>query len=119
MSQYCEHLKDMICKEVNSENYNKPLEGFKIVVDAGNGAGGFYANKVLLPLGADTTGSQFLEPDGMFPNHVPNPEDATAMSFISKAVLDNNADLGVILILMLIVEVLLTAQETKLTVTVL
>ncbi len=96
MSQYCEHLKDMICKEVNSENYNKPLEGFKIVVDAGNGAGGFYANKVLLPLGADTTGSQFLEPDGMFPNHVPNPEDATAMSFISKAVLDNNADLGVI-----------------------
>lgn len=96
MSQYCEHLKDMICKGVNSENYNKPLEGFKIVVDAGNGAGGFYANKVLLPLGADTTGSQFLEPDGMFPNHVPNPEDATAMSFISKAVLDNNADLGVI-----------------------
>lgn len=96
MSQYCEHLKDMICKGVNSENYSKPLEGFKIVVDAGNGAGGFYAEKVLAPLGADTTGSQFLEPDGMFPNHVPNPEDATAMSFISKAVLDNNADLGVI-----------------------
>ncbi|MEE0859780.1 MAG: phosphomannomutase/phosphoglucomutase [Acutalibacteraceae bacterium] len=96
MSQYCEHLKDMIRKGVNSENYEKPLEGFKIVVDAGNGAGGFYANKVLAPLGADITGSQFLEPDGMFPNHVPNPEDATAMEFISKAVLDNKADLGVI-----------------------
>lgn len=96
MSQYCKHLKDMICKGVNSKNYDKPLEGFKIVVDAGNGAGGFYADKVLAPLGADTTGSQFLEPDGMFPNHVPNPEDAVAMSFISKAVLDNKADLGVI-----------------------
>lgn len=96
MSQYCEHLKDMIRKDVNSENYEKPLEGFKIVVDAGNGAGGFYANKVLAPLGADVTGSQFLEPDGMFPNHVPNPEDATAMEFISKAVLENKADLGVI-----------------------
>jgi len=96
MTQYCEHLKDMICKAVNSENYSKPLEGFKIVVDAGNGAGGFYANKVLAPLGADITGSQFLEPDGMFPNHVPNPEDTTAMRFISKAVLDNHADLGVI-----------------------
>lgn len=96
MSQYCRHLRDMICKGVNSKNYDKPLEGFKIVVDAGNGAGGFYADKVLAPLGADTTGSQFLEPDGMFPNHVPNPEDAVAMSFISKAVLDNKADLGVI-----------------------
>ena len=96
MSQYCKHLRDMICKGVNSKNYEKPLEGFKIVVDAGNGAGGFYADKVLAPLGADTTGSQFLEPDGMFPNHVPNPEDAVAMSFISRAVLDNKADLGVI-----------------------
>ena len=96
MSQYCKHLRDMICKGVNSKSYDKPLEGFKIVVDAGNGAGGFYADKVLAPLGADTTGSQFLEPDGMFPNHVPNPEDAVAMSFISRAVLDNKADLGVI-----------------------
>ncbi len=96
MTQYCANLREMICKGVSSENYEKPLEGFKIVVDAGNGAGGFYADKVLAPLGADITGSQFLEPDGMFPNHVPNPEDATAMRFISKAVLDNNADLGVI-----------------------
>ncbi len=96
MSQYCRHLRDMICKEVNAENYEKPLEGFKIVVDAGNGAGGFYAEEVLEKLGADTSGSQFLEPDGMFPNHIPNPEDKTAMRFITEAVLRNNADLGVI-----------------------
>lgn len=96
MSQYCEHLRDMICKGVNSENYEKPLEGFKIVVDAGNGAGGFYASDVLAPLGADTEGSQFLNPDGMFPNHIPNPEDAEAMKSISKAVIENKADLGVI-----------------------
>ena len=31
-----------------------PLKGKKIIVDAGNGAGGFYAEKVLKPLGADT-----------------------------------------------------------------
>lgn len=96
MSQYCRHLRDIICKEVNAENYEKPLEGFKIVVDAGNGAGGFYAEEVLEKLGADTSGSQFLEPDGMFPNHIPNPEDKTAMRFITEAVLRNNADLGVI-----------------------
>lgn len=29
------------------EDYDHPLKGFKIVVDAGNGAGGFYADKVL------------------------------------------------------------------------
>ncbi|XP_010492709.1 PREDICTED: uncharacterized protein LOC104770060 isoform X1 [Camelina sativa] len=74
----------------------KPLEGFHIVVDAGNGAGGFFAAKVLEPLGAITSGSQFLEPDGMFPNHIPNPEDKSAMEAIIKAVLDNKTDLGII-----------------------
>ncbi|XP_010520182.1 PREDICTED: uncharacterized protein LOC104799379 isoform X2 [Tarenaya hassleriana] len=74
----------------------KPLEGFHIVVDAGNGAGGFFAAKVLEPLGAITSGSQFLNPDGMFPNHIPNPEDKTAMKAITQAVLDNKADLGII-----------------------
>ncbi|KAI3458976.1 hypothetical protein Pfo_015639 [Paulownia fortunei] len=77
-------------------NVEKPLEGFHIVVDAGNGAGGFFAGKVLEPLGAITSGSQFLEPDGLFPNHIPNPEDKEAMKAITRAVLDNKADLGII-----------------------
>ncbi|XP_057423019.1 uncharacterized protein LOC130716965 isoform X2 [Lotus japonicus] len=77
-------------------NIEKPLEGFHIVVDAGNGAGGFFAAKVLEPLGARTSGSQFLEPDGLFPNHIPNPEDKTAMKAITQAVLENKADLGII-----------------------
>lgn len=96
MSDYSARLRNMICKEVNADDYEHPLKGFKIVVDAGNGAGGFYAEKVLAPLGADTKGSCFLEPDGMFPNHIPNPEDAGAMASISGAVLDAKADMGVI-----------------------
>ncbi|KAB5544144.1 hypothetical protein DKX38_012256 [Salix brachista] len=83
-----------------AENIERPLEGFHIVVDAGNGAGGFFAmvfqEKVLQPLGAITSGSQFLEPDGLFPNHIPNPEDKTAMKAITQAVLENKADLGII-----------------------
>ena len=66
------------------------------MVDAGNGAGGFYADKVLKVLGADTDGSRYLEPDGMFPNHVPNPENEEAMASICEAVRESNADLGVI-----------------------
>ncbi|MBR3766679.1 MAG: phosphomannomutase/phosphoglucomutase [Clostridia bacterium] len=93
MSQYCEILRKKIVEGINDGE--KPLSGFKIVVDAGNGAGGFF-KKLLDSLGADTNGSQFLEPDGMFPNHIPNPEDKTAMGFISRAVTENEADLGII-----------------------
>jgi len=73
-----------------------PLKGKKIIVDAGNGAGGFYAEKVLKPLGADTEGSQFLNPDGMFPNHIPDPEDRKAIESISAATVKCGADLGII-----------------------
>ena len=96
MSEYARGLCDKIKKEVGAEDYDLPLKGFHIVVDAGNGAGGFYADKVLAVLGADTSGSRYLDPDGMFPNHVPNPEDSAAMASICEAVRENNADLGVI-----------------------
>ena len=74
----------------------KPLDGFRVVVDAGNGAGGFYVDKVLKPLGANTDGSRFLEPDGSFPNHIPNPENEQAMESIMEAVRETKADLGII-----------------------
>lgn len=90
---YCSHLIDFVTYSLDSD---MPLKGLKIVVDAGNGAGGFYANRVLKPLGADITGSQFLEPDGNFPNHVPNPEDSNAMKSIRDCVVKNKADLGII-----------------------
>ena len=96
MPRYAEILREKIKKEINAPDYEHPLAGFKIVTDAGNGAGGFFSENVLKTLGADTTGSRFLEPDGMFPNHIPNPENEIAMSFICKAVLENHADLGVI-----------------------
>jgi phosphomannomutase len=97
ISDYANFLVEAIRKGVNDpEHFNTPLSGLKIIVDAGNGAGGFFAGKVLEPLGADTSGSQFLDPDGRFPNHVPNPEDKEAMDSICSAVLREKADLGII-----------------------
>lgn len=97
MHTYCAHLKDIIQKGVNHpKHYDKPLTGLNIVVDAGNGSGGFYANEVLKPLGADIKNSQFLEPDGTFPNHPPNPEDKEAMSAVAMRVLSTGSDLGLI-----------------------
>ncbi len=93
MPEYAE----ILCRKVReATGLMRPLEGLRIVVDAGNGAGGFYVAQVLEPLGADTTGSRFLEPDGTFPNHIPNPENETAMAAITEAVLQNKADLGII-----------------------
>ena len=69
MATYCDILANYIRRGVN--NGDQPLQGMHIIVDAGNGAGGFFANKVLKSLGADTTGSQFLEPDGNFPKPYP------------------------------------------------
>lgn len=41
-------------------------------------------------------GSQFLDPDGWFPNHVPNPEDKAAMIAGVRAVNSSRADLGIV-----------------------
>lgn len=65
-------------------------------MNAGNGSGGFFTYDVLDKLGADTFGSLHLKPDGMFPNHIPNPEDKVAMAKTRAAVLENSADLGIV-----------------------
>ena len=97
MSVYADQFVSLIRQSVNHPNhFDQPLQGLKIIVDAGNGAGGFYVDRVLKPLGADTTGSQFLDPDGTFPNHVPNPEDKVAMAAICQATITSHADLGII-----------------------
>ncbi len=97
IGDYAAYLADKIRAGINDpDNYQQPLTGLKIAVDAGNGAGGFFATRVLEPLGADTSASRFLEPDGAFPNHIPNPEDKTAMASITEAVLQGGCDLGLI-----------------------
>lgn len=95
LTPYAADLRYKILQGIDSQE-EQPLKGLKIIVDAGNGAGGFFADQVLQPLGADTSGSQFLTPDGHFPNHIPNPDNKEAMASIRQAVLKNQADLGVI-----------------------
>ncbi|MBQ6385095.1 MAG: phosphomannomutase/phosphoglucomutase [Lachnospiraceae bacterium] len=93
---YCDHMQGIIKEAVKAEDYDHPLSGLHIIVDSGNGASGFFAGRILEPLGADVSGSQFLEPDGTFPNHIPNPENGDAMKSVQEATLKSKADLGVI-----------------------
>ncbi|MET3559099.1 phosphomannomutase [Streptococcus rupicaprae] len=95
LTPYAANLVEKI-RNGSGSGAEKPLSGMKIIVDAGNGAGGFFADQVLAVLGADVTGSQFLEPDGTFPNHIPNPDNKEAMKSIQDAVLAHEADLGII-----------------------
>ena len=96
LKHYSANLRRIICQEVDSKEEDLPLSGLHFVVDASNGAGGFFATQVLEPLGADISGSLYLDPDGTFPNHVPNPENQKAMDAIKKATIENHADLGII-----------------------
>ena len=93
LSMYAAGLVDTIREKTGED---RPFEGKKIIVDAGNGAGGFFAEKVLVPLGADTEGSVYLDPDGSFPNHVPNPELKDVMDSFSSIVVKEKADMGII-----------------------
>ncbi len=96
VSLYCDHMRRIIMDSVRADDYEHPLRGLHIVEDAGNGAAGFFAKDILEPLGANTAGSVFLEPDGTFPNHIPNPENKQAMDAARRATVENHADLGVI-----------------------
>lgn len=104
LGRYSKHLRELIIYGVANKSLDYPIEtldctplsNIKITVDAGNGSGGFFAEKVLKPLGADISSSQFLEPDGNFPNHAPNPEDKEAMASICQQVITSKSDFGLI-----------------------
>lgn len=98
LDDYAEYLRGIVIGEIDHpEHRNEPLRGMKIVVNPGNGSGGFFATDILGPLGADVSGSINLHPDGTFPAHKPNPEDKEAVKATVDAVLKNGADLGIML----------------------
>jgi len=57
----------------------------KVIVDAGNGAGGPYLPPILRKLGCEVT-EMYCEPDGTFPNHHPDPTVEKYMKDLIKAV---------------------------------
>ena len=68
----------------------KPL---KVVLDAGNGLSGTYVPPVLEALGLEVE-CLYCEPDGAFPNHLPNPEDPEMTRDLEAKVVELGADLG-------------------------
>jgi phosphomannomutase / phosphoglucomutase len=65
----------------------------KLVIDAGNGTGGV-AVPIFERLGF-TVVPLFLEPDGRFPNHHPDPTVEKNLAHLKRAVLEHRADVGI------------------------
>ncbi len=67
---------------------------FKVAIDCVNSTGGIFVPALLKALGVETIYELYCEPNGQFPhNPEPLPENLTE---ISKAVVQNRADLGIV-----------------------
>lgn len=66
----------------------------KVVVDAGNGMGGFIGAPLYREMGCDVV-ELFCEPDSRFPNHHPDPTVVENMRFAVDAVREHKADLAI------------------------
>ncbi len=67
----------------------------RVVVDAGNGMAGHTAPAVLGPLNVELVGL-FLDLDGSFPNHQPNPLEPQNLVDAQRAVVEHQADLALV-----------------------
>jgi len=69
------------------------IRPLKVVVDAGNGMGGFTVPVVLDGLPLDVV-PMYFELDGSFPNHEANPLDPANLLDLQAAVVEHGADIG-------------------------
>lgn len=87
LNDYSHYLRSLVSLE--------SIRPLKVVVDAGNGMGGFTVPAVLgtgeLPLEIIP---MYFELDGNFPNHEANPLDPKNLVDLQKAVLVHGADIG-------------------------
>jgi phosphomannomutase len=91
LRDYAEHLRSLV-----DLTGIRPL---KVIVDAGNGMGGFTVPAVLgdqvLPALPLTIVPMYFELDGSFPNHEANPLDPANLVDLQQAIREQGADLGV------------------------
>jgi phosphomannomutase/phosphoglucomutase len=69
---------------------------FRIVLDAGNGAGGPFAVPLLEEMGFEVV-PLYCEPDGRFPNHHPDPTVEANVADLKRAVQAHDAEVGIAL----------------------
>ena len=86
-----DNFKNIYMQELIKKN--KIKKKIKAVVACGNGTAGVFAPNILENIGCEVVKLD-CELDWSFPKYNPNPEDLKMLHAISKAVKDNNADIG-------------------------
>jgi phosphomannomutase/phosphoglucomutase len=76
------------------ENVRFGKRRLKVVVDAGNGTGGVVAVPILEALGLEVV-PLFIEMDGRFPNHHPDPTVEKNLEHLKAKVKETRADVGI------------------------
>jgi len=69
-------------------------EGIKVVIDGGNGVGGYFAVPLLKRFGCRVT-DIYCDPDGRFPNHFPDPTIPENLETLIELVRKEKADIGI------------------------
>jgi phosphomannomutase len=87
LQAYADHLRSLVKAEGGRR--------LKVVVDAGNGMAGHTVPTVLAGLDLELIGL-FLELDGTFPNHQPNPLEPENLVDAQRAVIEHGADLALV-----------------------
>ena len=85
---FTESYVDMVVRHA------KPGRRLKVVVDAGNGMGGWEFPHVAKRLDLDVI-PMYMELDGSFPNHEANPLDHSTLTDLCARVVAEGADLGI------------------------
>ena len=81
-------------REYIRSNIRMGSRKLRVVVDAGNGMGGFIGAPLYKELGCDVI-ELFCQPDSRFPNHHPDPTVVENMRFAINAVHEHKADLAI------------------------
>lgn len=84
LTPYSDHM-------VNNITLDRPV---RFAVDAGNGTGGVVAVPIMKRLGCDPKGL-FIEMDGRFPNHEPDPTIPENMATLAETVVREGLELGI------------------------
>ncbi|MFW1798661.1 phosphomannomutase/phosphoglucomutase [Acinetobacter nematophilus] len=89
-SQFCLSYQSTLLNDIQ---LRRPL---KVVIDGLNGSAGFCANLVLKKLGCEVIALR-CNADGNFPDHAPDPSQATHLELLRQNVLNHQADIGIAL----------------------
>jgi phosphomannomutase/phosphoglucomutase len=84
-------LDDYVAMVVGKTRPRRPL---KVVLDAGNGTAGLVAPRIFRELGHEVH-PLYCEPDGRFPNHLPDPTVEAYMEDLKAEVRRQGADVGI------------------------